>query len=129
MKDFEHKDYFDARLCFHGDEEKVVAILDSYVQNQIDLTNINKVFELYHTKLFFEIVSEIPGWTEEKYSEYKRKTLKLNNVVHEFFKSITEDNIVAIFDECYVSYWDDFRDFFISLRLTHVFPEKRYVMY
>lgn len=40
MKDFEHKDYFDARLCFHGDEEKVVAILDSYVQNQIDLTNI-----------------------------------------------------------------------------------------
>lgn len=50
MKNFEHKDYFDARLCFHGDEEKVVAILDSYAQNQIDLTNINKVFELYHTK-------------------------------------------------------------------------------
>lgn len=116
MKDFEHKDYFDARLCFRGDEEKVVAILDSYAQNQIDLTNINKVFELYHTKLFFEIVSDIPGWTEEKYSEYKSRTLKLNNVVHEFFKSIIEDNVVAIFDECYVSYWDDFRDFFYKLK-------------
>lgn len=97
MKDFEYKDYFNARLCFYDDESKVVAILDSYAQNQIDLTDINKVFELYHTKLFFEIVSDIPGWTEEKYSEYKSRTLKLNNVVHEFFKSITEDNVVAIF--------------------------------
>ena len=103
MKDFEHKDYFNARLCFHGDEDKVVAMLDSYAQNQIDLIDINKVFELYHTKLFFEIVSDIPGWTEEKYSEYKSRTLKLNNVVHEFFKLIIEDNVVAIFDECYVS--------------------------
>ena len=35
MKDFEHKDYFNARLCFRGDEDKVVAMLDSYAQNQI----------------------------------------------------------------------------------------------
>ena len=116
MKDFEDKDYFNARLCFHGDEDKVVAVLDSYVQSQIDLTDINKVFELYHTKLFFEIVSEIPGWTEEKYSKYKRKTLKLNNVVYEFFKSITEDNIVEIFDKCCVRYWDDFREFFYKFK-------------
>ena len=125
MKDFEHKDYFDARLCFHGDEEKVVAILDSYAQNQIDLTNINKVFELYHTKLFFEIVSDIPGWTKEKYSEYKSRTLKLNTVVHEFFRLITEDNVVAIFDECYVSYWDDFRDFFYRIKTYTCFSGEK----
>lgn len=125
MKDFEHKDYFNARLCFRGDEDKVVAMLDSYAQNQIDLTDINKVFELYHTKLFFEIVSDIPGWTEEKYSEYKSRTLKLNNVVHEFFKSITEDNVVAIFDECYVNYWDDFRDFFYKLKTYTCFSREK----
>lgn len=125
MKDFEHKDYFDARLCFNGDEEKVVAILDSYAQNQIDLTNINKVFELYHTKLFFEIVSDIPGWTKEKYSEYNSRTLKLNTVVHEFFRLITEDNVVAIFDECYVSYWDDFRDFFYKLKTYTCFSGEK----
>lgn len=117
MKDFEHKDYFNARFCFHGDEDKVVAILASYAKNQIDLTDINNVFELYHTKLFFEIVSDIPGWTKEEYSEYKSRTLKLNDIVHEFFKSITEDNIVKIFDECYVSYWDDFRDFFYKFKI------------
>ena len=116
MKNFEHKDYFNARLCFHGVEDKVITLLDSYAQNQIDLTDINRVFELYHTKLFFDIVSDIPGWSGEKYNNYKNRTIKLNNVVHEFFKQITEDNIVDFFDECYVSYWDDFRNFFFKFK-------------
>jgi hypothetical protein len=109
LKDFEHKDYFNARYCFKGDEVKVASLLDSYAQNLVDLTDVNRVFELYHTKLFFEIVSEIPDWSEEKYNEYKGRTLKLNNVVYEFFKQITEDNIVEIFDNCYVGYWEDFQ--------------------
>jgi hypothetical protein len=116
LKDFEHKDYLNARYCFKGDEVKVASLLDSYAQNQIDLTDVNRVFELYHTKLFFEIVSEIPGWSEEKYNKYKGRTLKLNNVVYEFFKQITEDNIVEIFDSCYVSYWEDFRGFFYKFK-------------
>lgn len=31
MNDFEHKDYFNARYCYRGDEQKVIAILDSYI--------------------------------------------------------------------------------------------------
>ena len=69
MKKFEHKDYLDARLCFHGDEEKVIAVLDAYAQNQIDFTDINRVFELYHTKIFFKKVTDIPEWSKEKYNE------------------------------------------------------------
>lgn len=127
MKDSEHNDYFDARFCFHGDEDKVVVILDSYAQNQIDIANINKVFELYHTKLFFENVSDIPGWTKEKYNEYKCRTLKLNKVVHEYFKSITEDNVVAIFKECDERYWGDFRDFFYTFKTyTCISKESEY---
>lgn len=125
MKDFEYKDYFNARLCFRGDEDKVVAMLDSYAQNQIDLKDINKVFELYHAKIFFERVLDIHGWTDEKYSEYKSRTLQLNNVVHEFFKSITEDNVVAIFDDCYVSYWEDFRDFFYKFKTYTCISKER----
>lgn len=125
MKDFEHKDYFNSRLCFRGAEDKVVAILDSYAQDQIDLTNINKVFELYHTKLFFKKVSHVSGWTEKKYNEYKSRTLKFNNIIYIFFEQITEDNIVAIFDECYVSYWEDFRDFFYKFKTyTRISREK-----
>lgn len=116
MNDFEYKEYFDAKFYFYGCEDKVASILDSYAQNQIDLADINRVFELYHTKLFFEKVSNIPSWSDEKYNEYKTKTLKLNNVVYEFYKSITEENIITAFDKCYVSYWDDFINFFYKFK-------------
>lgn len=116
MNDFEHKDYFNARYCYRGDEQKVIAILDSYVQNQIELADINRVIELYHTKLFFEKVTDIPDWSEEKYQRYKAKTLNLNTVVYERFKQITEENVVDTFNNCYVGYWDDFRNFFYNYK-------------
>lgn len=116
MNDFEHKDYFNARFCYHGDEQKVTAILDFYVQNQIELADINRVIELYHTKLFFEKVTDIPDWSEEKYQRYKAKTLNLNTVVYERFKQITEENVVDTFNNCYVGYWDDFINFFYKFK-------------
>lgn len=125
MKDLEHNDFFDARLSFHGDEDKVISILDSYAQNQINFTEINKVLELYHAKLFFEIVPEVPGWSKEKYDEQKSRTLKLNNVVYDFFKNITESNIVRIFDECDVRYWDDFREFFYKFKTYKCIPKDK----
>ena len=130
MKKFEHKDYLDARLCFHGDEEKVIAVLDAYAQNQIDFTDINRVFELYHTKIFFKKVTDIPEWSKEKYNEYKSRTLNLNYIVHEFFEQVTEANIVEIFDKCYVSYWEDFRDFFYKFKIyTRISKEKICAIY
>lgn len=125
MNDFEYKEYFDAKFYFYGDEDKVASILDSYAQNQIDLADINRVFELYHTKLFFEKVSNIPSWSDEKYNEYKTKTLKLNNVVYEFYKSITEENIITAFDKCYVSYWDDFINFFYKFKTCKCISKDR----
>lgn len=116
MSDFEYKDYFDSRFCFHGDENKVVAILDFYTQNHVDLSDINRVFELYHTKLFFEKVSTIPEWTEEKYKQYKEKTSKLKEVVNKFFNQITEDNIIDIYENCYYGFKGDFRNFFFMFK-------------
>lgn len=125
MNDFEHKDYFNARYCYRGDEQKVIAILDSYVQNQIELADINRVIELYHTKLFFEKVTDIPDWSEEKYQRYKAKTLNLNTVVYERFKQITEENVVDTFNNCYVGYWDDFRNFFYKFNIYKCISKNR----
>lgn len=61
MKKFEHEDYLDARLCFRGDEEKVIAVLDAYAQKQIDFADINRVFELYHTKIFLKKLLIFPN--------------------------------------------------------------------
>lgn len=117
MKDFEHKDYFNSRFCFCGDENKVVTILDTYAQNQIDLTDINKVFELYHTKLFFDNVCNISGWTDEKYNKYKNLTNEFTTLIYEkVFKNLTEDNILDKYENCYVTYWDDFRNLFYMFK-------------
>ena len=125
MNDFEHKDYFNARFCYRADEQKVTAILDSYVQNQIELADINRVIELYHTKLFFEKVTDIPDWSEEKYQRYKAKTLNLNTVVYERFKQITEENVVDTFNNCYVGYWDDFINFFYKFNIYKCISKNR----
>lgn len=113
----EQKKYFDARFCFHGDETKVVAILDSYDHNKVDFTDINRVFELYHTKLFFEKVSEVPGWAEDEYIRYKNKTLKLGDIVYNFFKQITQDNILMYYNACYTNYREDFVNSFFKFKV------------
>lgn len=117
MKDFEHKDYFDGRWCFRGDENKVVAILDSYAQNQLDLSDVNNVFQLYHTKLFFDKVGEVPNWDEEKYALYKKLASESVNVIRFFFGLINENNLVDIYNDCYVTYWDDFWIFFCKFKV------------
>ena len=66
MNDFEHKDYFNARFCYHGDEQKVTAILDSYVQNQIELADINRVIELYIQNYFLMKVNRYSGLVQKK---------------------------------------------------------------
>ena len=108
MNDFEHKDYFNAQLCFAGDEIKLAAVLDSYVQNQTDLNDINKILELYNTKVFFEKVTEISSWPEEKYNSYKVLSDNASKEVKKFFDTISEDNFVDIYENCYVLFWDDF---------------------
>lgn len=127
MKDFEHKDYFDARLCFHGDENKVIAILDSYVQNQLDLSDVNNVFQLYHTKLFFDKVSSILDWTDEKYKKYKELAANSNNEIRKFFFTINEQNIVETYNSCYVTYWDDFWTFFCQFKTYEKIPKHKFI--
>lgn len=73
MNDFEHKDYFNARFCYHGDEQKVTAILDSYVQNQIELVDINRVIEFYHTKLFLRKLQIFRIGQKKNIRDIKRK--------------------------------------------------------
>lgn len=112
MTDSEHKDYFDSKIYFDGDEDKVIEILDDYEKNLTDLSDINRIFELYHTKLFFDKVQNIPNWSIEKYNKYKEKTKRINNVVHDYFQQINEDNVVDIFKATHYSFKDDFRYFF-----------------
>lgn len=129
MNTFEHKDYFDGRWCFKGDEEKVVVILDSYFDNTIDLSDINRVMELYHTKLFFDSVHEIPSWSKEKYEKYKSLSDKAQEEIHKFFSGITAENAIEITKQCYVTYWDDYRCFFYKFQIYKCIPKDLIITY
>ena len=71
MAKFEYKDYFDSNFCIYGVEDKVITIIENYEKGLTDLSDINRIFELYHTKLFFDKVQCIPNWPSEKYNKYK----------------------------------------------------------
>lgn len=101
-------DYFNVQFCFAGSEAKLEAVLDSYAKNETDLKDVNKVLELYNTKLFFEKVKTVPTWSEDKYNRYKALTDNVIRTVTEFFEVISEDNIVGIYENCYVFFRDDF---------------------
>ncbi len=127
MMNFEHKDYFDARLCFKGDEVKLASILDSYAQNQVDLSDVNNIFQLYHTKIFFEKICKVPSWDDEKYNTYKNRTETVVKDIKKFFDSIDENNIVTIYNDCYVTYWDDFWDFFCRFKVYERISKERFI--
>lgn len=108
MRNIEHKDYFCSRYGFKGDEDKAAFVLDSYAHNTTDLSDINRVLELYHAKLFFERFPEMPEWPEEKSEYYKNLSSGVMTEVRTYFDRINENNIVDIYNDCYVAFWDDF---------------------
>lgn len=107
-----NEDFFDANLFFPGDEKKIVSALERYEKNQIDLCDVNSIFELYHIFLFFGRTSIVTSWSDDEYKLYKSKSMELKGVAFSFFNSVTENNIVSIFQSCDVKYWDDFRYLF-----------------
>lgn len=127
MENYEHKDYFYGRWCFHGDEDKVVNILDSYAQKQVDLSNVNNVFQLYHTKLFFDRLSEVFNWDEEKYNFYKELASYSVNEIRLYFELIDENNLVDIYNNCYVAYRDDFWSFFCKFKTYEKISREKFI--
>lgn len=108
MRNTEHKDYFSSRYGFKGDEDKAALVLDSYARNTTDLSDINRVLELYHAKLFFERFPEISEWPKEKNEYYKNLSSGVMTEVRTYFDRINETNIVDIYNGCYVAFGDDF---------------------
>lgn len=56
------REYFSIKYCFAGEEEKIPHVLDSYVKNQLDLSDINRVLELSSIKQFFDKYDHVNGW-------------------------------------------------------------------
>lgn len=111
------KEYFSIRYCFAGEENKIPPALDNYAQNLTDLSDVNRVLELYDIKLFFDKYPTVYGWSEEDYEKNKAIAANVIKEVKVFFDALTQDNIVETYDSCDVSFWDDFWDFFYKFKV------------
>lgn len=111
------KEYFSIRYCFAGEENKISPALDNYAQNLTDLSDVNKVLELYDIKLFFDKHPTVYGWSEEDYEKYKVIAANAIKEVKAFFDALTQDNIVETYNSCDVSFWEDFWVFFYKFKV------------
>ena len=105
MRNSKQENYFSIRFCFAGEEEKIPAALDSYAQNKTDLSNVNRVLELYDIKQFFDKFPKVNGWDEDKYEKYKISSQNVVKEVKAFFDTIGESNLVEVYENCDVTFW------------------------
>lgn len=120
------KEYFAIKYCFAGEEDKIELALDSYAQNKTDLSDVNRVLELYNIKKYFDNNNHIKGWSEEDYKHNIAKVKNVENVVQQFFLGITEETLVPIYDACDVIFWDDFWMFFYMYKVYEKIPANRF---
>lgn len=67
LKKTRAREYFSIEYCFAGEEEKIPHVLDSYVKNQLDLSDVNRVLELSSIKQFFDKYDHVNGWSDDCY--------------------------------------------------------------
>lgn len=111
------REYFSIKYCFTGEEKKIPPVLDSYAQNQLDLSNVNRVLELSNIKEFFDKYNCVNSWSDECYRKYKELSQNAEKEVRSFFLGIMEDKIVPIYDACEVMFWDEFWEYFYTYKL------------
>ncbi len=126
MSETRQKEYFSIKYFFAGEEEKIPPILDSYAQNNVDLTDVNRVLELYNVKVVLTEAKYINGWSDEKYNKYKSIVQKVDDDVKSFFLKITEETIVSVFKNCNVVFWDDFWHFFYRYNVFEKISEAQF---
>ena len=102
------REYFSIKYCFAGEEEKIPHVLNSYVKNQLDLSDVNRVLELSSIKQFFDKYDHVNGWSDDCYLKNKELSRNVEKEVKSFFLSISENKIVSIYDACEVMFRDEF---------------------
>ena len=66
------KSFFSIKNCYENIEKQISSLLDTYNRKQIDLSNVNKLLELYNVKIFFDKGEKCKYWTEEEYKQKKQ---------------------------------------------------------
>ena len=66
------------------------------------------------------------GWNDDKYEKYKATSQNIVKEVKLFFDTIDESNLVEAYENCDVTFWDDFWFFFYQFRVYERISKDRF---
>ena len=92
------------------------SVMDKFDDN-ITITDVNDVLELYNIKQFFDHNVYLTTWAESDITRYKGIISSFQKKIVKFFSDINNDNIQSIFDKVEFEYHDDFWTVFESLKV------------
>jgi hypothetical protein len=91
-------------------------VMDKFDEN-ITITDVNDVLELYNIKQFFDHNVYLTTWAESDITRYKGIVSSFQKKIGKFFSEISNDNMQFIFDKIESEYHDDFWTLFESLKV------------
>lgn len=88
--------------------------------------DINDIIELYNVKKYFDNKIFLIDWTANDISHYQKKVRQFLGIVARFFKSITNDNIIALYFDVDNFYKSDFWELIDKFKVYEVITEERF---
>lgn len=93
--------------------ERAAAILGVFNQND-EITDINKVIELYNIHDLISNGTYLKEWNEERIAHYKQLCPSIMKVVGKFFASIDSENFLQICHMVCTEYNEEFWELFVK---------------
>ncbi|AXE16818.1 hypothetical protein DR864_03240 [Runella rosea] len=83
-------------------------ILRSEPKPKSSYTDINDVLELYNLKKYFDNGIYLKKWTQNEIDNFKVKATQYGKIVGYFFSTISENNVIDLFEQTQHSYINSF---------------------
>lgn len=101
---------------------RVESILRNF-ENNVTLSDINEVIELYHTTLFIDNGIYAESWTELDVNEFKQKSKVIKRIVCKYFSQLTILDIPEIYDQLDYVYQATFWEIISKYKLWNLIDD------
>lgn len=71
-------------------------------------TDVNEVLELYNLKKYFDNELYLKSWTQDEIDNFKQKAAEYGKIVGRFFSTVTDNNVVELYEQILQSYIHSF---------------------
>ena len=101
---------------------RVESILRNF-ENNVILSDINEVIELYHTTLFIDNGIYAESWTELDVNEFKQKSKVIKRIVCKYFSQLTILDIPELYDQLDYVYQATFWEIISKYKLWNLIDD------